>query len=174
MNFKHLGSRICIIGLSNSGKSTLAVRLGRKTSLPVYHLDQMAHIPFTNWQRKTDEAFVREHDRLIEGESWIIEGNYRICMPQRFDRATGVVWLDPPIPGSVWRYMARCLRRDQTRPGRLEGATGEFNLRHIGYMLFVYPKNRERYKAFLENRTLSILHLRSMSELNRFSGNWNL
>lgn len=43
--------RICIIGPSSGGKSTPAQKLGRQTGFLVLHLDKIAHIPGTNWQR---------------------------------------------------------------------------------------------------------------------------
>lgn len=43
-----LGPRICIIGPSSSGKSTLATLIGQKTNRKVVHLDQLAHEPNTD------------------------------------------------------------------------------------------------------------------------------
>lgn len=40
-----LGNRICIIGRSSCGKSTLADALGRKYHLPIVHLDKLYHLP---------------------------------------------------------------------------------------------------------------------------------
>jgi adenylate kinase family enzyme len=36
-----LGSRICLLGPSNSGKSTLAQAIARKRGLPAIHLSAM-------------------------------------------------------------------------------------------------------------------------------------
>ncbi|MFS0491278.1 hypothetical protein [Leadbetterella byssophila] len=60
--------RICIIGPSSSGKSTLAQALGEKFDLKVCFLDQMAHVPGTQWKRREDAEF-----RSIEV--------YAICSP---------------------------------------------------------------------------------------------
>ena len=43
-----LGPRICIMGPSNSGKSTLADAIARACDLPVVHLDQLHHLPGTD------------------------------------------------------------------------------------------------------------------------------
>jgi len=50
------------------------------------------------------EVLMAKHQELIGQDAWIIEGNYSVCMEPRFDRATAVIWLDPNIYGSVWRY----------------------------------------------------------------------
>jgi adenylate kinase family enzyme len=42
------GQRIAIIGPSNSGKSTLAATMSIALSLPLLHLDQIAHRPTTH------------------------------------------------------------------------------------------------------------------------------
>lgn len=41
-----LDNRICIIGCSNSGKSTLANALANKLNISVYHLDQYLYRKF--------------------------------------------------------------------------------------------------------------------------------
>src|SRR5688572_28877399 len=116
-----LGQRILVCGPSCVGKSTLAVAIGRKQGLPVIHLDQLRHLPHTDWQIRPDEDFKRLHDEVIEGQSWVIEGNYSGLIPQRLARATGAILLD----ANRWQRLARYFRRtlwQSDRPGHLEGA----------------------------------------------------
>jgi len=70
----HLGPRICIMGPSNSGKSTLAVAIAEKQSLPVIHLDQLYHQPNTDWQPREHAVFLQLHREAISAERWVIEG----------------------------------------------------------------------------------------------------
>lgn len=70
-----LGSRICILGPSNSGKSTLAQAIARKRGLSVIHLDQLFHQPHTDWQPRPEEEFLRLHDQAIQQRQWVMEGN---------------------------------------------------------------------------------------------------
>lgn len=86
MQLAELGERICILGPSNSGKSTLADAIARKRGLPAIHLDRLYHLPHTNWQPRPGEAFVALHDQAIADERWVIDGNYTKCMPQRLQQ----------------------------------------------------------------------------------------
>lgn len=47
MKLSDLGDRICILGPSNSGKSTLADAIARKRGLTPIHLDLLFHLPNT-------------------------------------------------------------------------------------------------------------------------------
>lgn len=168
-----LGSRICIIGPSNSGKSTLADRLGKRLNLEIAHLDLMAYEPNTNWNRRPKEDFRADHDRMIQKERWIMDGNYSETMPQRLSRATSVIWLDPPLAGCILRYLLRSLRNDPHRAGKLAGATKEFSFFLIKYTLINYPRNKKKYAALLEQHPeLTLIRLRSMRELNRQLVKW--
>lgn len=146
---KELGKRICVIGPSNSGKSTLAQELGRLLGLPAFHLDRIAHKPYSNWERVPDKEFIRLHDEIVVGDDWVIDGNYSIAMPQRFARADTVIWLDPPLFGCIVRYGMRSFIGERARPGGLEGAKREFGLSLIKYTLFHYPRNKRKYKDLL-------------------------
>ena len=42
---------------------------------PSVHLDQLAHVPNTNWQRRSDEELISEHDGVIASDKWVIDGN---------------------------------------------------------------------------------------------------
>ena len=52
-----LGERIPILGPSNSGKSTLAQVIARTIASEAVHLDQLRHLPGTNWVERPDEEF---------------------------------------------------------------------------------------------------------------------
>ncbi len=161
--------RIAIIGPSNSGKSTLAVNLGRTLGLPAFHLDQIAHVPGTNWQRRPDADFIADHDRLIAREDWVIEGNYGVAMPQRFARAQALIWLDPPLAGCLWRYVRRSLFHAADRPGNLDGAQGQFSFGLIKYTLVNYPRNRIKYREYIAAaphlRVLTLHELTGVAEV---------
>ena len=173
-NLKSLGNRICIIGLSSSGKSTFSCALARKLGIPVINLDTIAHYPHTAWQRRPNADFVADHDREIAADSWVMDGNYSVCMPQRFERATSVIWLDMSRFGCTVRYLLRCLKKDAGRKGKLEGATKEFNWALLKYTWFQYPKNKIKYQNLLENYSHPIIIIRSMTELNRYWTEWEL
>lgn len=174
LDLPQLGYRICIIGPSSSGKSTLGERLAEKVGASVIHLDQLAHHPGTNWVRRDNDDFVARHDAAINQERWVADGNYSICMPQRLQRATAVIWLDPPLLGCIYRYIRRCFGKTSARPGVLENATQEFNLSLIKYTLGVYPKNRKRYERILRDYDIPIIRVKSMRKLNGLYHRWGL
>lgn len=166
---ERLGHRICILGPSNSGKSTLARRLSVYLNIPCYHLDQIAHYPNTDWQRRPDTELTAEQAQIISQPAWIIDGNYKICLPERLAYATAVLWIDPPLPGCLWRYFWRSQKNDPNRPGRLHGSKREFGWELVRYTLFQYPKNRPAYQKLLDDYPhLRILKFNSVVALNRF------
>ena len=66
--------RILIIGCSGSGKSTLARALGEKLDIPVVHLDQLWWKE--GWENVTREEFDSRLAMAMNGDQWIIDGNY--------------------------------------------------------------------------------------------------
>ena len=86
--------RVLIIGSSGSGKSTLARQLGSKLELPVIHLDR--HYWHPGWVGTPQDQWQRTVSRLVQRESWIIDGNYRGTLAMRLKAADSVVFLDLP------------------------------------------------------------------------------
>lgn len=170
-----IGKRVCIIGCSNAGKSTLADALSRKLNIPVYHLDQLAHIENSKWERESDEMFIKKHNDIIKRDTWIIDGNYSVCMKERLDFATYVIWLDPNVCSSVFRYLSRSFKNDPNRLGRLYGAKNEFGFWLIKWILFNYPENRKKYKKMLLNKpNMPVLHIESMKLLKKYYDFWGV
>jgi adenylate kinase family enzyme len=145
MDLDDLDRRICILGPSNSGKSTLAAALGRARSLPVIHLDQYRHLPGTQWVERPDTEFERMHNEAVDADEWIIEGNYSRWLPGRLRRATGLVLLDASTAASIIRYLRRTLFQPD-RAGSLDGTRDRVRVEMIRFMLGPARRNRLRYR----------------------------
>ncbi len=121
MDLDDLGQRICILGPSNSGKSTLAAAVGRVRSLPVIHLDQYRHLPGTQWVERPDDEFELMHDEVVRTDRWVIDGNYSRWLSGSGGRRAWWSWMprrqrassgtsagrssNPTAPGA-WRALA--------------------------------------------------------------------
>jgi len=170
-----LGKRICIIGHSSAGKSTLAQHLARRLDLTVCHLDQMAHIPYTAWQMRDRKLMQSDHQAfLAKHESWVIEGNYSYLMPERFAQATAIIWLDFSRWNSAYRYTKRALQNNPNRAGNLEGATQQFSWKMIRHILFNFPKNKEKYRKLVESNTIPCVRISSFKQLMNYYKIWNI
>ena len=159
-----LGPRICILGPSNSGKSTLAQAIGRQRGLPVVHLDPLFHLPHTDWQPRPSAEFVRLHDSAIAQERWVMDGNYSLCMPQRLARATGLIVLEVPTLTSLLRYLRRTWWQ-KDRAGGLDGARDSVKWGMIRHITIATPKNRQKYAALFAQSPLPKVYLPSASAL---------
>lgn len=87
--------KVIIIGCPGSGKSTFARALHQITRLPLIHLDLL----FWNADGTTvpREVFLRRLDEALQGERWIIDGNYHNTMELRLTACDTVIFLDYPV-----------------------------------------------------------------------------
>ena len=85
--------KIVIIGYSGSGKSTLAKTLGIHYNIPVLHLDSV-HFK-AGWEERSDvESNEIVKFFMSQNDSWIIDGNYRKIVPERFESADQIIFLN--------------------------------------------------------------------------------
>lgn len=96
--------RIAIIGLPGSGKSTVAIALGKALGIPVHHLDKYM---FSGRQRRDQTEFLAEKETLIRGNSWIIEGCSISTLEMRFATADTIIYLNLPRFTCLWRVLKR-------------------------------------------------------------------
>jgi adenylate kinase family enzyme len=89
-----IGHRVLVDGMMGSGKSTFARSLGARTGLPVIHLDVNYWKP--GWVRPSDDEWRERQRALLDGENWIIDGNYSETLSLRLERAETFVFLDTP------------------------------------------------------------------------------
>jgi len=168
-----LGPRIMICGPSNSGKSTLAVALGRKLGLPVVHLDTLQHLPGTDWVARPKHEFQRLHDAAILDDAWVMDGNYSWLMPQRLMRATGIVLIGDNRWANLRRYLWRTLfQRD--RAGNLEGARDSLKWEMVHWIVIASPESLRRYRETLPKAGLPYVEAASMRQLTALYRRWGL
>ncbi len=84
--------KIAVIGCPGSGKSTLSKKLNKITRIPLYHLDLMY------WNKDKSnvgrEILIERIQAVIDGDSWIIDGNYGSTMELRINACDTVIFLD--------------------------------------------------------------------------------
>ncbi len=85
-------NRVAIIGCPGSGKSTFARKLHEKTGLPLVHLDNIWWKP--DRTHITREAFDERLAVILNGDAWIVDGNYSRTVETRIAAADTVLFLD--------------------------------------------------------------------------------
>ena len=108
-----LGARVHVIGMSSSGKTTLAHRLAKATGVAVVDLDALNWLP--NWVALNDtnkDELERRFRAATAGERWVSAGSYRATAQRAFwPRLETIVWLDLPAALCVWRMLRRSWQR---------------------------------------------------------------
>ncbi|QFT00272.1 topology modulation protein [Labrenzia sp. THAF191b] len=141
--------RVMIVGGPGSGKSTLAVALGRKTGLPVYHMDKIHYR--SGWNERSRE----EKDRLTHEvhlkDVWIFEGGHSSTYAERVERADTFIWLDVPVTRRIFRVLKRSVKYNgQSRPDLAEGCPEQFNWQTVEFLRFIW-RTRQSARAKLEH-----------------------
>ncbi|MCJ2181330.1 AAA family ATPase [Novosphingobium sp. 1949] len=167
VQLEDLGARICVMGPSNAGKSTLACAIGARQGLPVVHLDRFRHLPGTDWVERPQAEFLALHAAALATERWVMDGNYSVCLAQRLERASGLIVLDAPLLLRLWRYVRRCwFERD--RCGGLEGGRDSVKWAMLAFMIGPGRRNGARYRGLVGQGGLPALFLGSPGALAAF------
>ena len=122
--------RIVIIGSGGAGKSTFARQLSEKLNIEVYHLDAILWKP--NWVGTPRDEQKRIQYKLVEKESWIIDGNYGGTLDIRLNTADTIILLDIHRVICLYRAIKRTFQyRNKTRPDMAEGCEERFDLEFL-------------------------------------------
>ena len=88
--------------------------MARRLDIPFVELDALAWGP--NWKLVPVEDFKERVARAVEGDSWVIDGNYggRGARDLVWPRADTVIWLDLPLGAIFIRLFRRAVRRSRS------------------------------------------------------------
>ncbi len=160
--------RVLVIGSCGAGKSTFASRLHAITELPLIHLDTFYHKP--NWEEPPIEEWLAIVKVLVQGDKWIMDGNFGGTMEFRMEHCDTVVWLDIPRTVCTFRILKRLvLYWNKKRPDMAEGCTESFDWEFIKYT-WNFPRDKvsrlkSRLKKFPDKR---IFRLKTNMEIEEF------
>ena len=164
----HASQRILVVGTTGSGKTTCASQLAQKLAIPHVELDALFWD--ANWTPASPSEFRARVTNALQGECWIVDGNYSDIRDLLWQRATMVVWLDY----SLWTIMTRLLKRTILRilqqkelwNGNRETWCNAFFSPDsiLLWALKTYRKNRHVYSHLItqpEYAHVRFMHLRS-------------
>ncbi|MBI4312103.1 MAG: DNA topology modulation protein [Chloroflexi bacterium] len=161
--------RVAVVGSAGAGKSTLARQLGDVLGLPVIHLDTVHWQP--GWVEPSREEWRATVERIVQGERWVIDGNYGGTMGLRFAAADAIVFLDLPRRLCLWRVVKRRLQfRGKQRPDMAPGCPEKLDLGFLRW-IWAYPTaSRPEVLRLMEEASHGrrIYRLRSRKEVARF------
>lgn len=165
--------RIVVVGTSGSGKTTTARRLASALELKHVELDALYWGP--QWTERADEVFLPLVSEAVEGDGWVVDGNYSKARALVWPRAQAVVWLDlsraQTMKQLLWRTIDRAWYRRALWQGNRESWRGSFCSRDsvLWWAWTTYERRRREYPELLsrpEHRHLQALRLRHLKEVD--------
>jgi adenylate kinase family enzyme len=157
--------RFSIIGTSGSGKTTLARALAARLKIPFIELDSIIHQ--ANWVALPDPEFRARVAMVVDGERWVIDGNYHVVRDLVWDRATTIVWLDLPrwqiMAQVIWRSVSRAAIGTELWNGNRERWHALLTRDHpIRWAWRTYHERRHRYEELRDARWVQLHSRRDM------------
>lgn len=157
-----------MVGSGGAGKSTFSKRLGDLLGIDVIHLDQVYWRP--GWVDTPKDEWAATVSKLLEGDAWIMDGNFGGTRQMRLDACDTAIWLDMPRRLCIYRILKRAvLYRGRHRPDMAEGCNERLDWEFIRWV-WNYPK-RARTRIAVELQQAAgkrIVILRSRREVERF------
>ncbi len=143
---QEIPKKIAIIGVPGSGKSTLACKMGKLMNIPVHHLD--THL-FIKDIKRDQKGFISIQQKLVDQDSWIIEGCSIKTLEMRFTRADIVIYLRFSRILCAWRVIKRSFTIDQKLSN--SGCASSINWELLKY---IWNFEKEKNKRIEELKNL--------------------
>lgn len=140
-------SRVLVYGVTGSGKTTAAVRLGEVLGLPVRLVDdEVGWLP--GWVERPTEEQRQIVSELVAGERWLLDSAYAKWSDLVLPRVEVVVALDYPRLLSLARLLRRTAHRWLLRTEVCNG-------------------NRETLRQIVSRESILVWHFRSFARKRR-------
>ena len=150
--------KVIVIGCPGAGKSTFARRLRDVTGLPLHYLDMIWHRPDRSTVSR--EEFDACLGGLLQGERWILDGNYIRTLGMRLASCDAVFFLDYPQELCLAGAAARVGKPREDLPWLEESLDEEF----AAWIAAFAEEQRPRILALLQEygagREVFVFHSR--------------
>lgn len=170
-------NRLVVIGVTSSGKSTLAENLAKRFEMSFIELDALNWEP--NWQTAPLDVFRERVKKAICSGKWVVAGNYHLVRDLIWPQAEAVIWLDYPFLTVLWQLTRRTFKRWWTQE-LLWGTNREPLFAHfklwsqdsLFYWLFKTYWRRKRETPLLlsepENHHLKLIRFQNPRETQKW------
>ena len=157
-----------IVGCGGAGKSTLARQLGEKLDLPVVHLDKLFWRP--GWEHISRPEFDELHRKAMEGETWILDGDYSRTMAERIKHCDTVIYLDFSRIACFRGVLKRIITTyGKVRPDMGEGCPERFDLDFLKWVWnFNKNKREDIYRLLNETDGIEKIVLKNRRAVRAF------
>ena len=170
--------RICVVGSTGSGKSTLSSEIARRLKIPYVELDSLQEDPDGTLCK--EEEMRKRVNKAIRGDAWVVDGNYSFLRDLTWSRAEVVVWLDYPMRLILWRLWKRAWKR--VLPKATLWWTNKKRLRLHSFRkpaflnaLLTYKRRKRNLPAIVsapEHATLKVYQFKSPRETEAWLYSW--
>ena len=148
--------KINVIGTSGSGKSTFGKKLAESLNLPFLEMDALFWGP--DWTFSEDKELFSKLTSALEGENWVLDGNYTRTLPIKWDNIDIVIWLDfsflRTLSQAVTRAITRILTREEIWPGTGNRETLGKLISRDSIVLWTqksYRRNRKKNAGYMQS-----------------------
>ncbi len=164
--------KILVLGICGAGKSSLSKKLSDALDLPLYHLDSVYWQ--ANWKIPKEDEWHTKLNNILSKPEWIMDGNYCKTLEMRIKSADTVIFLNIPKHIAIYRVLKRSFTNfNMTRPDMGKDCKEKFDFSFLKYVWNFNSIQKNKILNILnENkRTKSIIYLKGLSEIKKFSKN---
>ncbi len=163
--------KICVVGFSGSGKSTISKRLGEIYSVPVLYCDTVHWLP--NWVERDNEDEKRIMEEFLDNnDGWIIDGNYSsLSFDRRIEEANQIIFMDFNRFSCLSRAHKRYINnKGKVRDSMTEGCEEKFDREFIKWIMFDSrtKEQTEKYRLIKAKYPDKLIVISNQYQLNRF------
>lgn len=155
--------KVIIIGCPGAGKSTFARALRDVTKLSLYYLDMIWHKP--DKTNVTREEFDARLNQVLQGDKWIIDGNYLRTLEVRLAACDTVFFLDYPLDVCLIGANSRIGIKREDMPWVETEFDEEFKQWIMDFSSEQRPKIYELLEKYREKTNVYVFKARAESEL---------
>jgi adenylate kinase family enzyme len=162
-------NRILVIGPGGAGKSTFARQLGELLALPVIHLD--AHHWKPGWTAPDKAEWNARVAELVQGEAWVMDGNFSGSLAARLAACDTVLFLDLPRALCLRRVLKRrLLHRWRGRPDMAPGCPEQLDREFLAWIWNYGKTTRPKVLTLIDQagKGKTVVRFRRPSEIAAF------